>query len=67
MSARRFEIALTSINGRIVRNIIAHTSMQAARIAIKTMPEQDTPFAIICKPGRRLSYLQVVESKSCSA
>ena len=67
MSARRFEIALTSINGRIVRNVIAHTSMQATRIAIKTMPEQDSPFAIICKPGQPLANLQIVESKSCSA
>ena len=67
MSARRFEIALTSINGRIVRNVIAHTSMQATRIAIKNMPEQNTPFAIICKPGRPLTNLQIVESKPCSA
>jgi hypothetical protein len=67
MSARWFEIALTSMHGRIVRHVIAHNSMQATRIAINTMPVQDTPFAIICKPGTRPAHLRVVESQSCSA
>jgi hypothetical protein len=67
MSARQFEIVLTSIHGRTVRHIIAHSSMQATRIAINTMPEQHTPFAIICKPGQRRVHLRVPESESCFA
>ena len=48
---------ITLINGseRIVRNVIATSSVQAGRIALAMMPDTDEPCAVICKPLRRLA------------
>lgn len=54
MSARAFEVTLISESLRVVRNVIAASSIQATRIGIMLMPEQDAPLAIICKPVSRV-------------
>ena len=45
---------VTLIHGstRIVRNIIAQSSIQATRIGLGMMPDTREPCAIICKPLR---------------
>lgn len=50
MIANAYEITLISASMRVARTVIAHGAIQAARIAIKMMPEQNAPLAIICKP-----------------
>lgn len=47
---------ITLIHGseRIVRNVIANSSVQAGRIALSTMPAINEPCAIICAPVRSL-------------
>lgn len=46
---------VTLIHGseRIVRHIIAHSSMQAALIGIRMMPDTHQPVSIFCKPLER--------------
>lgn len=53
MSLRGFEITLISMRQRVVRNIIAHSTVEAIRIAIRMMPEIDANCAITCKPGAK--------------
>lgn len=50
MTSRAYQITLISGSLRVVRTVIAHTSMQATRISIGLMPDQTAPLAIICKP-----------------
>jgi hypothetical protein len=50
MTAHSFEVTLISGSVRIVRNVIAHSAVNAARIALAYMPRTDAPLAIICKP-----------------
>lgn len=66
MTARAYEIILISGSMRVVRTVIAHASMQATRIAIGQMPDQDAPLAIICKPLCRLAD-EPQETVPCSA
>ncbi len=40
---------------RIVRNVIARSSVQAGRIALAMMLDTDEPCAMICKPLRRMA------------
>lgn len=44
---------ITLIHGgeKIVRNVIAKSSMQATQIGISMLPDINAPFAIICKPA----------------
>jgi len=44
---------ITLIHGgeKIVRNVIAHSSMQATLIGIRMLPDTNAPLAIICKPA----------------
>lgn len=52
MTARAFEITLISLSGRIVRSIIAPSTIDALRIGIRMMPQTDEPCAITCKPAK---------------
>lgn len=45
-----FEVTLIHGGTRIVRKVIADSSIQATRIGIALMPDIDAPLAIICKP-----------------
>jgi hypothetical protein len=46
---------ITLIHGgeKIVRNVIAHSSMQATQIGIRMMPNTHAPVSIFCKPAER--------------
>lgn len=55
MTARAFEITLFNRTARIVRNIIAHSTVEALRIGIRMMPKLDGPVGITCKPIRRIA------------
>jgi hypothetical protein len=48
---------ITLIHGsdRTVRQIIAHSSMQATLIGIRMLPKLDAPISIFCKPAGRIS------------
>lgn len=56
---RHYHITIIHAAGRIVRNVIAHSSCRATQIAVGMMPvlsvvegpEYPGQFAIICKPG----------------
>lgn len=50
MKARAFEITLISLRQRIVRHVIAHSTVEAIRIGVRMMSELDAPCAITCKP-----------------
>lgn len=55
MTARAFQITLRCRATRIVRSIIAHSTVEALRIGIRMMPELDGPVGITCKPVLSLS------------
>jgi hypothetical protein len=38
---------------RMMRNVIAHNSIQATRIGLAMMSQLNEPCAIICKPAER--------------
>lgn len=50
MKTLAFEITMISLRQRIVRHIIAHSTVEAIRIGIRMMSELDEPCAITCKP-----------------
>lgn len=47
---RHYLITLISLDMRIERSVIAHSTVQAIRIGIGMMPECGSPCAITCKP-----------------
>lgn len=55
MTARAFEITLINMRQRIVRNVIAHNTVEAIRIGISMMSALDAPCAITCKPMGRIA------------
>lgn len=52
MTARAYQITLTSRTARAVRHVIAHSTVQAIRIGIRMMPELHGPVGITCKVAR---------------
>lgn len=60
MTARAYQITLTSRTARAVRHVIAHSTVQAIRIGIAMMPVLSNaeghafgfPCGITCKPAR---------------
>lgn len=51
----RYIITLIFGTTRIVRNVIARSSVHAGRIALAMMPDTDEPCAVICKPMGRMT------------
>ena len=52
---RQYHFTLINSIFRVERNIIAHSSIQAAIIAQRMLPESPGQFAIICKPQERIA------------
>jgi hypothetical protein len=50
-----FVVTLIYGSERIVRNVIARSSMQATLIGIRMLPDTNAPLAIICKPEGNLN------------
>lgn len=46
---KHYHITLISATERIVRNVIAHSTVEALRIGIRMMPELQGPVGITCK------------------
>lgn len=46
---KAFEVTLITAKARAYRTIIARTSMEAARIGLRMMPDTDGAMGIICK------------------
>lgn len=45
----RFVVTIIRKGDRAQRHVIAHSSSQALRIALNTLPDSIAPFALICK------------------
>ncbi len=54
MKIRAFRVTLISAACRVVRTVIAPSSVQAARIALRMMPDEGCPVAVICAPLNRM-------------
>ena len=53
---RHYLITLISLDRRIERSVIAHSTAAALCIGIRMMPELGAPCAITCKPARAALY-----------
>lgn len=62
MTARAYQITLISLQQRIERSVIAHSTVAALCIGIRMMAELDAPCAITCKP-----LCSLVEEEPCAA
>lgn len=44
-----YTVTIKQRTGRTVRNVIASSSMKAAQIALRLVPDSGKPFLIVCK------------------
>lgn len=52
---RSYSITLLQDGERIVRHVIAHSTMQAALIGVRMLPNTTKPVSLFCKPIERIS------------
>lgn len=53
LPCRSYQITLIHAAGRTVRNVIAHSTMQAVMIGINMLPDTTKPVSLFCKPAER--------------